>query len=124
MAPFVLASRDTSQGYILQGFRRELIACLVRFREWVVREQGSPPTTDRAFEEVVLEADGLQEDGSLRLSLTLKDVATNDYLWSEIVDLKLETIFKTQHDVVRRITTALNVHVSANRMAQIAPRDD
>src|SRR5262245_33070078 len=29
--------------YLLQGFRRELIACLIRFREWVVRDGFAAP---------------------------------------------------------------------------------
>lgn len=125
IAPFALSGADGSPAYILQGFRRELIACLVRFREWVVREgTGNVDTPGSNLEEYVLEADGLCIGQGVHLSLTLKDVASNDYLWSEILDLNLETLFDAQKSVVRRITTALNVHVSANRMALIAPRPD
>ena len=34
------SARGSKHRYLVQGFRRELIASLVRFREWVVRDQG------------------------------------------------------------------------------------
>ena len=42
IAPFDLSGVAADRRYIVQGFRSELIAYLVRFREWMVREQ--PPT--------------------------------------------------------------------------------
>lgn len=122
VAPFALSNCE-APGYLLQGFRRELIASLVRFREWVVREpNGDLHARGGDTDEYVLEADGLQLGKSIRLSLTLKEVASNDFLWSEIVDLNLESLFDVQRVVVRRIATALNVHLSAGRMTAIAPR--
>ena len=73
--------------YLVQGFRRELIACLVRFREWVVRDQGhvaagaTPSNTGAG--EYVIDASAFESDETVRLVLMLRNAETNDYLWSE-----------------------------------------
>ena len=54
--------------------------------------------------------------------VTLRDVTTNSYLWSERLNISIANWFEAQQHIVRRITTALNVHVSAERMAAIAHR--
>ena len=113
--------------YLLHGFRRELIACLVRFREWVVRDGVLAPAgataaaADRA--EYLIEASATAtDDSSLRLIITLRDVATSAYLWSERLNISAANWFAAQEHVVRRISTALNVHLSAERMVSIAHR--
>jgi DNA-binding SARP family transcriptional activator/TolB-like protein len=112
--------------YLVDGFRRELIACLVRFREWVVREATPAPVATLQLAdsaEYLVEASALEgEKGALRLIITLRDVATNSYLWSERLNVSIDNWFETQQHVVRRITTALNVHLSAERLVAIAHR--
>ena len=113
--------------YLLQGFRRELIACLIRFREWVVRDGFLAPAgatfagADGA--EYLIEASAIATgDSTLRLIITLRDVATSAYLWSERLNISAANWFEAQLHVVRRITTALNVHLSAERLVSIAHR--
>lgn len=113
--------------YLLQGFRRELIACFIRFREWVVRDGFLAPAgatfsgTDGA--EYLIEASAIATgDSTLRLIITLRDVATSAYLWSERLNISVANWFEAQLHVVRRITTALNVHLSAERLVSIAHR--
>lgn len=120
--PFVLTGGLTTKEHLAQGFRRELIGCLVRFREWQVRDSddGISESDRRTFEnEFVLEASGHETRNALQFVLTLQDGATGAYLWSENLKLTLENWRKSQQAVVRRIATALNVHVSAERMHHI-----
>jgi tetratricopeptide (TPR) repeat protein len=56
--------------------------------------------------------------------LTLRDTATSAYLWSERLTLNLENWHESQQAVVRRVATALNVHVSAERMKHITKRQE
>jgi tetratricopeptide (TPR) repeat protein len=49
-------------------------------------------------------------------------LATNVYLWSERLNVSVPNWFEAQQVVVRRITTALNVHLSAERLVSIAHR--
>jgi DNA-binding SARP family transcriptional activator/TolB-like protein len=126
IAPFNMAGvRDVN--YVVQGFRRELIACLVRFREWAVRDLAAGSNTQPAnasTAEYVVEADatGNAQDG-LRLVLTLLDVATGDFLWSHRIQISVESWFQAQQLVVQHIATALNVHLSVDRLDRIAVRE-
>ena len=120
----------TSEGnkYLIQGFRRELIACLVRFREWVVRDATTVPGSAHGADigEYLIEATALGAGPTLRLVITLRDPSTNDYLWSERLSISVREWFHSQQLIVRRITTALNVHVSVGRLAAVteeAPRN-
>jgi tetratricopeptide (TPR) repeat protein len=52
----------------------------------------------------------------------LREVATNAYLWSERFQISMENWFDAQQSVVRHLATALNVYLSAGRMATNAQR--
>lgn len=110
--------------HLIQGFRRELIACLVRFRECVVRDTllapSSVPSPDTG--EFAVEATAFGAGETLRLVITLRDVAANAYLWSERVNIAIGNWFEAQQIVVRQITTALNVHLSVGRLSTITNR--
>ena len=54
----------------------------------------------------------------------LRDAETNDYLWSERFQISMEKWFDVQQAIVRRLATALNVHVSAGRLAALALKQD
>ncbi|MET3842807.1 BTAD domain-containing putative transcriptional regulator [Bradyrhizobium sp. OAE829] len=125
VGPFVLSSHDSKRDYMAQGFRRELIACFVRFREWHIRDWTSPPTDhvpEGPKDEFILDAGGFETRKALHLVLTLRDGTTGTYLWSESLTLTLENWHQAQQNLVRRIASALNVHVSAERMNRITTR--
>lgn len=123
IGPFTATGPDGAESHILQGFRRELIDCLWRFREWTVRDQqgGSMPAS-AGSEEFALNADGVHAKDGIRLSMSLKDVSTNDVLWTQTLVLSLDNLFSMQRNLVRKIASKLNVEVSAGRLAQMAPQ--
>lgn len=106
--------------YLVQGFRRELIACLVRFREWIVRDHGALAAGERAsvtrLGEYIVDASAFESGKGLRLLIMLRDAHTNDYLWSERIELSVGNWFDAQQAVVKRLATALNVQMSAGRL--------
>lgn len=125
VGPFVLSGNDPKRDYLAQGFRRELIACFVRFREWQIRDWKNPPTdsaSESTRDEFILDASGFETRRAVHLVLTLRDGATGTYLWSESLTLTLENWHQSQQNLVRRIASALNVHVSAERMSRITSR--
>lgn len=125
VGPFVLSGTDPKRDYLAQGFRRELIACFVRFREWHIRDFTSPPAgapMQRPRDEFILDASGFETRKALHLVLTLRDGTTGTYLWSESLTLTLENWHQAQQNLVRRIASALNVHVSAERLSRIMSR--
>jgi DNA-binding SARP family transcriptional activator/TolB-like protein len=125
VGPFVLSGSDPKRDYLAQGFRRELIACFVRFREWHIRDFTSPPADaplQSPKDEFILDASGFETRKALHLVLTLRDGTTGTYLWSESLTLTLENWHQAQQNLVRRIASALNVHVSAERLSRIMSR--
>ena len=58
------------------------------------------------------------------LALTLREIDSNVYVWSERFELTLNSWFKAQQHIVRRIAMTLNVHLSAERLARLAGEPD
>jgi len=124
VGPFEAGGGADAPRYLVQGFRHELIACLVRFREWLVRDIAGPtmvPSAKPDGSEYLIEAHAYPAAQELRLILTLRDALTNVYLWSERVTVSVANWSDAQQSIIRRIATALNVHVSASRLALISP---
>lgn len=109
------------RAYLVQGFRRELIANLVRFREWVVRDGGLAADAPQG-QEYVVEATALQGALEARLIVTLRDAQTHEYVWSNQFRLVLADWVDSQQLLVQRIATALNIYLSSSRLALIRQR--
>ncbi len=128
IAPFEIAGARPEELHLVHGFRRELLACLTRFREWLVRDIG--PAGGRQLaplenaEEYTIEGSTVQSGDALRLVLTLKEAATGVLLWSERLELSAAEWLNAQQTVMRRLAAALKVNVSAERMSIISPRPD
>lgn len=113
------------RAYLVQGFRRELIANLVRFREWVVRDGGfaAGGSGDAPQDqEYVVEATALQGAREARLIVTLRDARSHEYVWSNQVRLLLADWVDSQQLLVQRIASALNIYLSSSRLALIRQR--
>jgi len=109
--------------HIIDGFRRELIACLVRFREWYVRDAGmnsAALASHDAAAEYFIEANALQVGEAIRLILTLREAGSEHYVWSDRYQITRANWFEAQQAIVRRIAMALNVHLSTERLARAA----
>jgi DNA-binding SARP family transcriptional activator/TolB-like protein len=108
--------------YLVQGFRSELAACLVRFREWSVRDQpaakaGGAQHAAAQEGEYIVDASAFETSEGVRLVLMLRDAATGEFVWSERLQLSVAEWFEAQNQIVRRLATALNVNLSAERLA-------
>lgn len=114
--------------YYLEGFRRELIVRLVRFREWIIVEGDPVGATggDARLTPSDYQLEGLffESPESLRLVITLKETTTSRYIWSESFTLELSAWFATYQEIVRRIALALNVYLSAERLSQSVAEPD
>lgn len=124
--PFDMSKVSVANLYRVQGFRRELVAHLVRFREWVVSDRALAANPDRPPQpeqtEYLIEASAIETRNEVRLTLTLREAGETSYLWSEPLKLAVESWFQAQERVVRRLSTSLNLHISAERLAAIAQR--
>lgn len=131
---FVQGGPASERRHLVEGFRRELIASLVRFREWVVVELGFSGATAAASQEAPpagqtghnykLEGIYLDDGDQVGLVITLKETETARYIWSERLDLNLDSWFDAQQQLVRRISLAVNVHISTERLSRRVARPD
>lgn len=121
MGAFRLDGVDEKFGYLVRGFRQDLIATLTPYRDWVViePEPGAPaPQADGVYE-----IDGVaypSRDG-VRINVTLKESAARRFIWGQQdVDLGLDSWFETCRTTTRRIAAALDVRIPTDRLARQA----
>ncbi|MEJ1157902.1 BTAD domain-containing putative transcriptional regulator [Prosthecomicrobium sp. N25] len=104
-------------------FRHELVASLVRFREWRVGDQipaGKPPATEGNH--YLVEMTAYEAGDETKLVMTLQDLSASAYIWSEQYTLSPSNWFAVQRNIVRAIGMALRVHLSTERLNRLAGR--
>jgi DNA-binding SARP family transcriptional activator/TolB-like protein len=128
VAPFDVSGVQTDSLHLVHGFRRHLIANLVHFREWYVTDRALPTTSGlaqlAASAHYAVQADAYQSGDGVNMILTLLQEDTNHYVWSDSFELKLDNWFETQRRIVKRLTMALNVNLSTERLVRLAGQSD
>lgn len=124
---FDISGLNSKYRYIVQGFRRELIARMVRFREWRIRDSQAAQlngTQDAdKFDEYIVEASAFDSGDAIRLAMLLRNRRTGIYHWSERVTVSTENWAETLQGILRRLASVLNVHISAARIEALASND-
>jgi DNA-binding SARP family transcriptional activator/TolB-like protein len=128
LAPFEMKGVGPDKAHLVSGFRHHLAACLVRFREWSVIDNGAipeslnggSPTTARYS----LDATAYQAGAVVNMVLTLRENAQGRYIWSESFELTLEGWFEAQQRIIRRLTSSLNVQLSTERLMRMSAEPD
>ena len=76
------------------------------------------PTSGRpAF---LIQATPFDDHGTLRFVLTLKDVASGRFIWSEQFSIDATGWYQTQQRMIRRIAISLDVSMSSERLTQVS----
>lgn len=126
--PFGLNGIGPDSTHLAEGFRHDLIACLVRFREWFVVAGTELPAEElssgRVSDAFVVAATAYRAGEAISLVLTLRELGSGIHLWSDRYALTLSNWFEAQQDIVRQIAVSLDVQVSAGRLARIANEPD
>jgi DNA-binding SARP family transcriptional activator len=118
---------DSDKAHLVLGFRRLVIASLVKFREWHVTDapfQASPDPQQENGARYEIQMFAYQTQQAVQLTLMLKELDTGFYIWSDGFELNLDNWFESQRRVIRRIAMALNVHLSAERLRRFSERPD
>ncbi|WP_245826623.1 BTAD domain-containing putative transcriptional regulator [Oceanibacterium hippocampi] len=106
--------------YRIEGFRRDIISSLVRFREWVIVDgeyAGDNQAAGRAgAPDYVLDVNYADADAAFRLVVTLKNLRNQEFIWSDRYTLDLGNWLATQQEIVQKIAAALDVYLSADRI--------
>ena len=131
----VIGIADFSQGgawsgdqYLIAGFRRELVAALVRFREWIVIEYDEASSVGRNNAprpaDYKLEGTYFEEKYTVVIIITLLDTASAQYIWSEKIELSMDVWQEARKRIIQRTSIALNVYISTQRLEQMTARPE
>jgi DNA-binding SARP family transcriptional activator/TolB-like protein len=125
--PFAMHGIDAERAHLVQGFSLHLAATLVRFREWSVVDR--PPATvvlpkPDSVPQYCIETTAYRAGDEINMVMVLKDDSTGIFVWSESFRLSLGNWFEAQQRIIRRIATALNVRLSAERLRRLADQPD
>ena len=126
--PFAVNGVAEGQMHLAQGFRHDLIACLVRFREWFVVDGPAMPSAEQTGNRVSaryrISATAYQVGDRISLVLTLAEQDSGIFIWSERMELRLDGWFEVHRDIVRRIAIALNLQISSARLQRLSVESD
>lgn len=125
--PFQTNGVPPEQQHLTEGFRHDLMASLVRFREWfVVDGTALPPpeqTGHRVSARYRIRTTAYRAGEGIQVNLTLAD-ESGVWLWSESTDLRLAHWYEMQQRIVRRIAVSLNLQVSSARLSRLSAVPD
>ncbi|MEL7446210.1 MAG: BTAD domain-containing putative transcriptional regulator [Pseudomonadota bacterium] len=101
---------------IVRAFIRDLVTILVRFREWNVVEGPSAGPTQNCY---LVEGTQLPDSRQgHELSLVMKRVPENRYVWGETMFLDHDRWLTNHSMIAQRFATAINCNISADRLLQ------
>lgn len=128
--PFNSAGGKEEDQLAVEVFRQELIAGLVRFREWIIVDgkhvPALGPTHAGHSDKPHYLVEGIYHlvPGSLNLIVTVKSSTDGRYLWSEKLALSPENWFVNQRLFVARIASGLSICLTAKEITnRIAVQD-
>ena len=126
-----IGQADTA-ALVVEGFRQDLMASMARFRDWIVLDQSQlNGTTDNHGANSSARDGGygitgtyFQGGDELHLLVTLKNVSTNQMIWSERLRLSHENWFNAQRECVMRISASTSIYLTARHVTQTITSPD
>lgn len=111
---------------VVDGFRQDLIASMVRFRDWIVLDQNhlagasADHTRTSHLQDSGYSISGThyQDAEELHLLVTLKNLQTNQYIWSERLRLSHDNWFSAQREFIRRMSASMSIYLTAQHVMQ------
>jgi adenylate cyclase len=128
--PLTNISHDQSDEYFADGMTEELINALshvqglrVIARTSVARYKGTPKSVSEIGRELavgsVMEGSVRKAGDRVRVTTQLIDVSTEEHLWSENYDRKVEDIFAIQSDVAGMVAEALKAKLLSDEKRRL-----
>lgn len=135
--PLTNISPDPADAFFADGMTEELIFTLSRIRGLrviaqtsVMKYKGTQKSVAEIGQELrvatVLEGSVRKVDHRVRINLQLVDTQSEEHLWSEAYDRKLEDVLAIQSEVARKVAEVLEVKLLAGeerRLQEKAARD-
>jgi DNA-binding SARP family transcriptional activator/TolB-like protein len=124
IAPFDIHGVEPDRVHLVEGFRLELIACLVRFREWYVTDTQARAANTPAGAPVSMRyrvtTTTYQAGSAISAVMVLQDETSGVVIWSDRFEVRLDSWAATQQRVVRRLASTLSVELSTERLSRAA----
>ncbi|WP_296622168.1 helix-turn-helix domain-containing protein [Marivirga sp.] len=128
--PFANMSNNPDQQYFSDGIMEAVLNHLTALKDMHVISRTTSmryKDTDKSIPEIAKELNvnyvlegGVQEsNGKIRVNAQLIEGKTDNHLWSEQYDRKLENIFTIQTDIAKNIAEALNTYISQEEIISI-----
>lgn len=116
--PFVNMDGDEEQAYFADGITEDIITELSRFQELVVTSRNSTYTYKGKSAKArdvgkelnvryILEGSVRKSGDRVRVTAQLIEAATEDHIWAERFDRKLEDVFEVQDELTSKIVATL-----------------
>ena len=108
-----------SGGVLAAGFRKEMMAALSKFREWIVIDTEARIEQSENWEvDYLLDGTCFQAADYTEVLVTLTETSTGQ-VWSETPRIETQSWMSAQRTIVSRVAAALNVYLSTNRLTSI-----
>ena len=122
--PFDNMSADTEQEYFSDGITEDIITDLSKISGLLVISRHSTfvykgksvyvkQVSDDLGVRYILEGSVRKVSGRIRISAQLIDAVTDQHLWADRFDRKLDDIFEVQDEVSRKIVNALEIKINS-----------
>ncbi|HEX5507683.1 MAG TPA: winged helix-turn-helix domain-containing protein, partial [Pseudolabrys sp.] len=134
--PFVNMSGDAEQDYFSDGISEDIITALSKLRWFFViarnssfAYKGKSVHLKQIGEELgvsyVLEGSVRKDEGRVRITAQLNNVATGGHIWAERYDRDLSDVFAVQDEITEAIVAAIEpqIYAAENFRAQRKPPD-
>ncbi|SDT97742.1 BTAD domain-containing putative transcriptional regulator [Stappia sp. ES.058] len=112
-----LSEEDTR---LARVFRHDLISRLVRFREWSVADGLTEDLSQSRSPLYRVAISAMLSGRMLSYSVTVMNFRTNAYVWGRNSELDIDELFARQPGLVAEIALAMNVSISAERLANMS----
>lgn len=103
-----------------QVFRHDLISRLVRFREWSVVETETEELVRSGTPVYKVSISSVSSQERTSISVAVRNSRSNAYIWGQDFKLDAAQFFELQGRLVSNIAMAMNVNISAERLAQLS----
>jgi len=128
--PFTNISPDPRDEYFADGMTEELISTLSRIGELrvisrtsVMRYKGSSKNIGEIARELkvgsILEGSVRKASNDLRITAQLIDAGSDEHLWSQDYDRRLENVFAIQREIAQSVAEALKVQLLSSEKKDI-----
>jgi adenylate cyclase len=126
--PFENMTGDPKQEYFADGFTEQIITSLSKIsslfvisRNSTFTYKGKPVKVQQVSEELgvryVLEGSVQKSSNRIRINVQLIDAISGQHVWAQSYDRDLKDIFGLQDEVILKITSALQVNLTAGEQA-------